>query len=74
MPRRRTAMLMCGCSTPGSMLADNTWMALTICNRHLQLPEVQQAKVEDVWRVILEHNVLSAEGGQVWRELTTVRR
>lgn len=52
-----TAMLECGCSTSSSMFEDNTWMQLVICNRHLQLPEVQETRVKDIWKVILAHDV-----------------
>jgi hypothetical protein len=43
------------------MFADNTWMRLVICNRHLQIPEVQEAKVKDVWKIIIEHDVRTEE-------------
>jgi hypothetical protein len=43
------------------MFADNTWMRLVICNRHLQIPEVQEAKVKDVWKIIIEHDVRTDE-------------
>ena len=56
-----TAMLGCGCSHSSSMFADNTWMQLVICNRHLQLPEVREAQVKDVWKVIMAHDVRTEE-------------
>jgi hypothetical protein len=43
------------------MFEDNTWMRLVICNRHLRIPEVQEAKVKDVWKIIIEHDVRTDE-------------
>ena len=52
-----TAYLTCGCALSTSMFEDNTRMQLVICDRHLQLPEVQEAKVKDAWPIIMAHDV-----------------
>ena len=39
--------------------------ALHICSDHLLMPEVREAQVKDVWKVILAHDVHTEEGE--WR-------
>jgi len=46
------------------MFSDNSWMYLSICAVHLQMPEVQEAQVKDVWQVIIDHPAPSPESSE----------
>ena len=61
MSQTETTTLGCGCKLSTIMFFPSHMTGLHICHWHLHVPEVQEAKVKDVWGVILAHNVLTAE-------------
>jgi len=58
--------LVCGCVRSINTSSCSFEMnALHICSDHLLMPEVQEAKVKDVWSVIMTHVVCTLEEGEV---------